>query len=58
MRFELEDGRRIPTGKELVGFGVVQCQAVNVNFCAAILLNHSNGIVEHRERRQAKKIHL
>src|SRR5438552_2241102 len=58
VRFELEDGGGIPTRKELVSFGVVQGKAVDVNFHAAILLNHANSVVEYGQRREAEKIHL
>ena len=58
MRFELEDGGRISTRKELVRFGIVQGKAVDVNFHAAILLNHANSVVEYGQRREAEKIHL
>ncbi len=56
--FKLEDGSRISAGEEFVGFGVVQSQIVDVNFNAAVLLNHAHGVVENRQRGQAKKIHL
>ncbi len=56
--FELEDGGGFSTSEEFVGLGVVQGEIIYVDVRATALLDHSNGIVKHRERRQAKKIHF
>ncbi len=49
--FELEDGGGICAGEKFVRFGVVQGEIVDVNFRAAVLFNHANGVVKDGERR-------
>ncbi len=58
VRFKLKDGGGFSASEEFVGFGVVQSQIVDVNFRAAVLLNHLDGVVQHGERCQTEKIHF
>ena len=56
--FKLKDGGGVAASKKLVSFFVVQRQVVDINFSAAILLDHAHRIMQNGERCQAKKIHL
>ena len=55
---ELEDGGRFGAGEEFISLCVIERKIVDISFHAAVLFDHADGIVKHREGREAEKIHF
>ena len=58
VRFKLEYAAGLAAREQRVGFLVVELQAGEIDFHAAIFFDHAHGVVEHRQRGQAEEIHL
>ena len=58
VRFKLEDGGGVATCKKFVGSFVVEKQIFDINFDAAILLDHLHRVVQNGKGGESEEIHL